>query len=131
MSSVVGMSTWIRIVRCSLYVTLALLMLIKEKTGATNSSAFQQLPADIKKSVLIELKGKRASLRQLERLTEISKSMTFVIKKLISGIRKFCVFLFWPQKSDKNRYHTVEVLEPSVIFDNLSLDLFDNNRDNA
>ena len=29
------------------------MMLIKEKTGATNSSAFQQLPADIKKSVLI------------------------------------------------------------------------------
>ena len=56
--------------------------------------------------------------------------MIAVIKKLISGIRKFCVFLFWPQKSDKNRYHTVEVLEPSVIFDNLSLDLFDNNRDN-
>ena len=56
--------------------------------------------------------------------------MIDVIKKLISGIRKFCVFLFWPQKSDKNRYHTVEVLEPSVIFDNLSLDLFDNNRDN-
>ena len=66
-----------RIVRCSLYVTLALLMLIKEKTGATNSSAFQQLPADIKKSVLIELKGKRASLRQLERLTGISKSMIY------------------------------------------------------
>ena len=56
--------------------------------------------------------------------------MIVVIKKLISGIRKFCVFLFWPQKSDKNRYHTVEVLELSVIFDNLSLDLFDNNRDN-
>ena len=56
--------------------------------------------------------------------------MIVVIKKLISGIRKFCVFLFWPQKSDKNRYHTVEVLESSVIFDNLSLDLFDNNRDN-
>ena len=56
--------------------------------------------------------------------------MIVVIKKLISGIRKFCVFLLWPQKSDKNRYHTVEVLEPSVIFDNLSLDLFDNNRDN-
>ena len=56
--------------------------------------------------------------------------MIVVIKKLISGIRKFCVFLFWPQKSDKNRYHTVEVLEPSVIFDNLSLDLFDNNGDN-
>ena len=44
------------------------MMLIKEKTGATNSSAFQQLPADIKKSVLIELKGKRASLRQLAML---------------------------------------------------------------
>ena len=43
--------------------------------------------------------------------------MIDVIKKLISGIRKFCVFLFWPRKSDKNRYHTVEVLEPSVIFE--------------
>ena len=53
------------------------MMFIKEKTGATNSSAFQQLPADIKKSVLIELKGKRASLRQLERLTGISKSMIY------------------------------------------------------
>ena len=53
------------------------MMLIKEKTGATNSSAFQQLPADIKKSLLVELKGKRASLRQLERLTGISKSMIY------------------------------------------------------
>ena len=53
------------------------MMLIKEKTGVTNSNAFQQLPADIKKSVLIELKGKRASLRQLERLTGISKSMIY------------------------------------------------------
>ena len=52
-------------------------MLIKEKAGATNSSAFQQLPTDIKKSILIELKGKRASLRQLERLTGISKSMIY------------------------------------------------------
>ena len=51
--------------------------MMKEKTGATNSSAFQQLPTDIKKSVLIELKGKRASLRQLERLTGISKSMIY------------------------------------------------------
>ena len=42
------------------------MMLIKEK-----------LPADIKKSLLIELKGKRASLRQLERLTGISKSMIY------------------------------------------------------
>ena len=30
--------------------------------------------------------------------------MIDVIKKLISGIRKFCVFLFWSRKSDKNRY---------------------------
>ena len=49
----------------------------EERVGETNSSAFQQLPADIKKSVLIELKGKRASLRQLERLTGISKSMIY------------------------------------------------------
>ena len=53
------------------------MLLIREKTGATNISAFQQLPADIKKSLLIELKGKRASLRQLERLTGISKSMIY------------------------------------------------------
>ena len=53
------------------------MMLIKEKTGVTKSSAFQQLPADIKKSILKELKGKRASLRQLERLTGISKSMIY------------------------------------------------------
>ena len=26
------------------------------------------------------------------------------MKELLSGIRKFCVFLFWPRKSDKNRY---------------------------
>ena len=54
--------------------------LIKEKTGVTNSSAFQQLPADIKKSVLIELKNRRASLRQLERLTGIGKSMIYRLK---------------------------------------------------
>ena len=53
------------------------MMFIKEKTGATNSSAFQQLPADTKKSVLIELKGRRTSLRQLERLTGIGKSMIY------------------------------------------------------
>lgn len=39
------------------------------------------------------------------------------MKELLSGIRKFCVFLFWPQKTDKNRYNTIEVLEPSVIFE--------------
>ena len=43
------------------------MLLIKEKTGVTNSSAFQQLPEETKRSVLIELKGMRASLRQLER----------------------------------------------------------------
>ena len=53
------------------------MLLIREKTGATNSSAFQQLPDEIRRSVLIELKGKRASLRQLERLTGISKSMIY------------------------------------------------------
>ena len=53
------------------------MMLIKEKTGATNSSAFQQLPDEIRRSVLIELKGRRASLRQLERLTGIGKSMIY------------------------------------------------------
>lgn len=53
------------------------MLLIKEKTGVTNSSAFQQLPEETKRSVLIELTGVRASLRQLERLTGIGKSMIF------------------------------------------------------
>ena len=53
------------------------MLLIKEKTGVTNSSAFQQLHEETKRSVLIELKGMRASLRQLERLTGIGKSMIF------------------------------------------------------
>ena len=53
------------------------MMLIKEKTGVTNSSAFQQLPTDIKKSILVELKSRKASLRQLERLTGIGKSMIY------------------------------------------------------
>ena len=53
------------------------MLLIKEKTGATNSSAFQQLPDDIRRSVLIELKERKASLRQLERLTGIGKSMIY------------------------------------------------------
>lgn len=53
------------------------MMFIKEKTGATNISAFQQLPDEIKRSILVELKGRRASLRQLERLTGIGKSMIY------------------------------------------------------
>lgn len=57
-----------------------IMMLIKEKTGATNSSAFQQLPDDIKRSMLIELKSRRASLRQLERLTGIGKSLIYRLK---------------------------------------------------
>ena len=56
------------------------MLLIKEKTGATNSSAFQQLPDDIQRSVLIELKSRRASLRQLERLTGIGKSLIYRLK---------------------------------------------------
>ena len=55
------------------------MMLIKEKTGVTNSSAFQQLPTDIKKSILVELKSRKASLRQLERLTGIGRG---IIQKL-------------------------------------------------
>ena len=53
------------------------MMLIKEKTGVTNSTAFQQLPDDIRRSVLIELKERKASLRQLERLIEIGESMIY------------------------------------------------------
>ena len=53
------------------------MLLIKEKTGVTNSSAFQQLPEETKRSVLIDLKCMRASLRQLERLTGIGKSRKF------------------------------------------------------
>ena len=53
------------------------MLLIKEKAGVTNCSAFQQLPEETKRSVLIELKGMRALLRQLERLTGIGKSMIF------------------------------------------------------
>lgn len=54
-----------------------LLIREREKTGATNSSAFQQLLDETKRSMLIELKGRRASLRQLERLTGIGKSMIY------------------------------------------------------
>ena len=51
--------------------------LIKERTGAMNSNAFMQLPDDIKRPVLMELKGRGASLRQLERLTGIGKSAIY------------------------------------------------------
>jgi len=45
----------------------------KEMTIATNSTAFQKLPDEIKRSVLMRLKDNGASLRQLERLTGIGK----------------------------------------------------------
>jgi hypothetical protein len=44
--------------------------LIKEKTGVTNNSAFQQLDNDTKQQVFLELKDCGASLRQLERLEQ-------------------------------------------------------------
>ena len=47
--------------------------LIKEKTGVTNNSAFQQLDNDTKQQVFLELKDSGASLRQLERLTGIGQ----------------------------------------------------------
>ena len=47
--------------------------LIKEKTGVTNNSAFQQLDNDTKQQVFLELKDCGASLRQLERLTGIGQ----------------------------------------------------------
>lgn len=53
------------------------MMLIKEKTGAPNSSAFQQLPDEVKRSVLIELKSRKASLRQLARLIGIGMGVIY------------------------------------------------------
>ena len=49
--------------------------LIKEKTGTTNSSAFQHLTDEVKRAVLKELKGRGASHRQLERLTGIGRGL--------------------------------------------------------
>ena len=47
--------------------------LIKEKTGVTNNSAFQQLDNGTRQQIFLELKDIGASLRQLERLTGIGK----------------------------------------------------------
>ena len=52
---------------------------IKDKTGVTNSSAFQRLNDDIRRAVLKNLKEIGASHRQLERLTGIGRG---VIQKL-------------------------------------------------
>ena len=51
------------------------MMLIKTKTGATNSSAFQLLDDATKQQIFLELKDSGASLRQLERLTGIGKGV--------------------------------------------------------
>ena len=48
---------------------------IKDETGVTNSSAFQQLDSGTKCKVLKDLKGKGASHRQLERLTGIGRGV--------------------------------------------------------
>lgn len=49
--------------------------IIREMTGTTNSSAFQLLSEDIKRKTLKDLKDRRASLRQLARLTGIGKGV--------------------------------------------------------
>lgn len=49
---------------------------IREWTGATNSSAFQQLEDSTKRMVLRELKEQGASHRQLERLTGVGRGLT-------------------------------------------------------
>ena len=48
---------------------------IKDETGMTNSSAFQQLDSETRCRVLKELKEKGASHRQLERLTGIGRGV--------------------------------------------------------
>ena len=52
-----------------------IMLMIKTKTGTTNSSAFQQLDESIKQQVFLDLKDCGASLRQLERLTGIGKGV--------------------------------------------------------
>ena len=48
---------------------------VKDKTGVTNSSAFQQLNDDVRRAVLKDLKEIGASHRQLERLTGIGRGV--------------------------------------------------------
>ncbi len=54
--------------------TVSVWAFIMQMTGANNSSAFQHLEENIKRETLTYLKDNGASLRQLERLTGISKS---------------------------------------------------------
>ena len=50
-------------------------MLIKERTGATSSTAFQKLDENKKREIFTVLRDEGASLRQLERLTGIGKGV--------------------------------------------------------
>ena len=49
--------------------------LIKEQTGTTSISAFQQLSDEIKRNILKLLKENGASHRQLERLTGVGRGL--------------------------------------------------------
>ena len=46
---------------------------IKDQTGVTNSTSFQQLDENKREEIFLELKDCGASLRQLERLTGIGQ----------------------------------------------------------
>ncbi len=48
---------------------------IKDQTGVTNSTSFQQLDENKRIEMFLELKDSGASLRQLERLTGIGKGV--------------------------------------------------------
>ena len=50
-------------------------LMIKEQTGATSSTTFQQLADEIKRSILKQLKDSGASHRQLERLTGVGRGL--------------------------------------------------------
>ena len=52
---------------------------IKDKTGVTNSTSFQQLDENKREEIFLELKDCGASLRQLERLTGIGKGVIYRI----------------------------------------------------
>ena len=52
---------------------------IKDKTGVTNSTSFQQLDENKRNEIFLELKDCGASLRQLERLTGIGKGVIHCI----------------------------------------------------
>ena len=48
---------------------------IKELTGVTNSTTFQQLEDELKRNILRILKDSGASHRQLERLTGVGRGL--------------------------------------------------------